>query len=226
MHEKGLGLVDAPPVERWERRWEADRLPSILPRFDLTLRLLPDFLYWGEVLVEEQGWVVVTLLHSPRDLALAMEAPEDQRARTLYVTTDPNLLGTPGLKHLVMEPWPPAGANCSLVPPAREQDLVVHLLWTLQQRQLPTLLLPPGLPWPPLPHKSADIAAGRISGSSGPSLQYIWLPGSLEAFTLLHGLADRLGVGPFLWPPTYSGGGEGLHLGGLLRREGLDWTWI
>ena len=178
VHERGSGLKDVSPIEHWELHWEAEKMPKRLPRISLEMELIPDFLHHALGLAEKYQYVTLKLLHSAKDVDLALSRPKDELTRTLHVSSSPNLLEAP-LPNLVEEPWPPFPANCT-VPPSEDPGFLVHILWTLTQRQIPVLTLPLVSTTP------FALEQMQWSAQSG-SLGHSYFPATLKTFQLIHG---------------------------------------
>ena len=145
-------------------------MPKILPRIGIETEIIPDFLHHALVLAEKYHFVKLKLLHSSKDVDMAISRPREELARILHITSLPNLLEAP-LPHLVEEPWPPFPANCS-VPPSKDPGLLLHILWTLTQRQIPVQTL-------------SLFTAQR--GLSSLSLDHSYFPATLSTFQVIHG---------------------------------------
>ena len=170
VHERGSGLKDVSPVEDWEQRWESEKMPKILPRIGIETEIIPDFLHQALVLAEKHQPVTIKLLHNAKDVDLALSRPKEELAQILHITSLPNLLEAP-LPHLVEQPWPPFPANCS-VPPSKDPGFLLHILWTLTQRQIPVQTL-------------SLFTAQR--GLSSLSLDHSYFPATLSTFQVIHG---------------------------------------
>ena len=177
VHETGSGEQDVPPLKHWEQRWEAEKMPRRLPRVGIEMEIIPDFLHQALKLAENFPHVTLKLLHSSKDVELALSQPRDEMMRTLHVTSSPSLIDAP-LPNLVEEPWPPYPANCSL-PPSKDLGFLVHILWTLSQRKIPVLTIPPALTAP----KSLDRMLWRPLSS----LARTYFPATYYNFQLIHG---------------------------------------
>ena len=177
VHERGLGFKDVSPVENWEQRWEAEKMPKRLPRVGIEMELIPDFLHQALGLAEKHQYVTLKLLHSAKDVNLALNHPKDELARILHVSSSPNILGDP-LPHLVEEPWPPFPANCSL-PPSKDPGFLLHILWTLTQRQIPVLTLP-------LVSTTPSSLEKMQWSAQSVSLGHAYFPATLKTFQSIH----------------------------------------
>ena len=176
-------------------------MPVTLPRLSVALHPVPDFLYEALVLSRKHGIVNLVFLHSLRDVALAKAQTKEELSKTLHVSTSPHLLGS-DLPHLVEVSWPPYPSNCSLLTPSRDLGLLVHVLWTLLQRQIAVRNHPPGTKKTTTPSTVKTLWASR-SGPT-PSLKCAFLPATLNTFQLLNDLAIHHSVGPFLQSSTYT----------------------
>ena len=58
VHERGSGLKDVSPVEDWDLRWEAEKMPKRLPRIGVEMELIPDFLHCALGLAEKHPQAV------------------------------------------------------------------------------------------------------------------------------------------------------------------------
>ena len=177
VHENGSRLKDVSPVEKWEVRWEYENMPKRLPRLGLQMDLIPDFLHRALVLAEQNQHVTLKLLHSAKDVELALSQPQDELARTLHVASTPDLLGAP-LPHLVEEPWPPHPANCSLAP-SKDPGFLIHILWTLSLWQVPVFTLPL--------HLTTPTSFEKIRWRSNLPVAHAYFPATLSTFQQIHG---------------------------------------
>lgn len=177
VHERGSGLKDVSQVEDWELRWEAEKMPKRLPRIGVEMELIPDFLHWALGLAEKHQHVTLKLLHSAKDVDLALSQPPEELARTLHISSSPNLFEAK-LPNLVEEPWPPFPANCS-VSPAKDPGFLLHILWTLTQRQIPVLTLPL------VPTTLSSLERIQWSARSG-SFGHAYFPATLKTFQSIH----------------------------------------
>ena len=151
-------------------------MPKRLPRIGVEMELIPDFLHQALGLAEKHQHVTLKLLHSAKDVDLALSRPPEELARTLHVTSLPNLLKAK-LPNLVEEPWPPFPANCS-VPPAKDPGFLLHILWTLTQRQIPNPLA-----------QTTPFSLKRMQRGPCVSLGHAYSPASLNTFQLRHGVS-------------------------------------
>ena len=142
-------------------------MPRRLPRVGIEMEIIPDFLHQALKLVEKYPYVTLELLHSSKDVELALSQPRDAIVRTLHVKHSPSLIDVP-LPNLVEEPWPPYPANCSL-PPSKDLGFMVHILWTLSQRQIPVLMMP------------------KPEGQIRPPFNRAYFPATFDCFQLIHG---------------------------------------
>ena len=180
VHETGSGLKDVSPVENWELRWEAEKMPKMLSRIGMEMELIPDFLHQALGLAEKYEYVTLKLLHSAKDVDLALSRPKDELARTLHVSSSPKLLKAL-LPHLVEEPWPPFPANCS-VPPSIDPGFLLHILWTLTLNKIPVLTLPLVSTTP----SSMEQMQWSAQSEPGVSLGHAYFPATLKTFQLIH----------------------------------------
>ena len=169
-------------MEKWDVRWENENMPKKLPRLGLQIDLIPDFLHRALVLAEQHQHVTLKLLHSAKDVELALSRPQDELARTLHITSAPDLLGA-SLLHLVEEPWPPHPANCS-VAPSKDPAFLIHILWTLSLWQIPVLTIPLALTIP--------TSFEEIRWRSNLSLAHAYFPETLSTFQRIHGASNTL----------------------------------
>ena len=197
-------------------------MPKTLPRLSVALHPVPDFLYEALVIARKHGYVNLVLLHSSGDITLAKERPTEELLRTVHVATSSDFLGA-DLPHLVEVSWPPFPANCSTIPPKRDLGLLVHLLWTLLQRQVAVFSHPPGKSTTTIPSTVETLWASR-SGST-PSLRHAFFPASLNTFQLLNDLAIHHGVGPFMQTSYYTPRLP-LDLLSMMCNVGDSWGWI
>ena len=209
-------------MKDWDPQWEAENMPATLPRLSVALQPVPDFLYEALVIARKQGYVNLVLLHSIRDIARAKEQPKEELSQSLHIATSPNFLGA-DLPHLVEVSWPPYPANCSITP-SRDMGLLVHVLWTLLQRQIAVRNHPSGTPTTTIPSTEKTLWASR-RGPTTPSLEYAILPATLNTFQLLNDLAIHHGVGPFLQPSTYTPRSP-LDLLQVMRNARDSWGWM
>ena len=177
VHENGSGLKDVSPVEEWQLGWEADKMPKRLPRMGLQMDIIPDFLHRAIGLAEKYQHVTLKLLHSAKDVEFALGRPHDELARTLHVTSLPNLVGVP-LPHLVEELWPPYPANCSLAP-SKDPGYLIHILWTLAVRKIPVLTLPLA--------GTTPTSLEKIQWRANLPVANAFFPTNLPIFQLIHG---------------------------------------
>ena len=164
-------------MEDWDLRWEAEKMPKRLPRIGVEMELIPDFLHCALGLAEKHQHVTLKLLHSAKDVDLALSRPKEELERTLHVTPVPNLFGAK-LPNLMEEPWPPFPANCS-VPPAKDLGFLLHILWTLTQRQIPVLTLPL------VPTTPSSVEQIQWSAQSG-LLGHAYFPATMKTFQSIH----------------------------------------
>ena len=143
----------------------------------VEVELIPDFLHSALGLAEKHQHVTLKLLHTAKDVELAHSRPPEELARTLHVSSLPNLFEAK-LPHLVEEPWPPLPANCS-VPPAKDPGFLLHILWTLTQRQIPVLTLPLVATTP------SSLERIQWSARNG-SLGHAYFPATLKTFPSIH----------------------------------------
>lgn len=198
-------------------------MPVALPRLSVALHPVPDFLYEALVIARKHSLVNLVLLHSTRDIALAKEQPKEELSQTLHIATSPHLLGADDLPHLVEVSWPPYPANCSLLTPSLDMGLLVHVLWTLLQRQIAVRNHPPGTLTTTIPSTVKTLWASRRG--STPSLEYAFLPATLNTFQLLNDLAIHHGVGAFLQPSTYTPRSQ-LDLLLVMHKARDSWGWM
>ena len=196
-------------------------MPVTLPRLSVALHPVPDFLYQALVIARRHDYVNLVFLHSLKDFDLAKDRPKDELSQTLHVATTLDLMGS-DLPHLAEISWTPYPANCS-VAPSKDPGLLVHVLWTLLQRQIAVQNHPPGTPTKTIPSTVKTLWASQ-SGST-PSLEYAFLPATLNTFQLLNDLAIHHGVGPFLQPSTYTPRSQ-LDLLLVMHKARDSWGWM
>ena len=197
-------------------------MPVVLPRLSVALQHVPDFLYQAQELARKYGYVKLVLLHNILDLDLAKAQPKGDMSRTLHVATSPALLGS-DLPNSVEIPWPPYPANCTIAP-SRDPGLLVHILWTLIQRQIAVLVQPPGKQTTTIPSLGGKTIWATPSGSS-PSLQDAFLPATENTFQLVNDLALHHRVGPLLQPSIYTPVPP-LDLLLVMHGAGDTWEWL
>ena len=198
-------------------------MPVTLPRLSVALHPVPDFLYEALVIARKHDYVNLVFLHSLKDFDLAKDRPKEELSQSLHVATTPDLLGS-DLPHLAEISWPPYPANCS-VAPSKDPGLLVHVLWTLLQRKVAVLNLPPGKPTTTIPSNSRVKTLWASRSGPSPSLKKVFLPATLNNFQLMNDLAIIHGVGPFLQPSTYTPRAP-LDLLSCWRNAGDSWGWI